>query len=91
MDIVYDLLGAIIGSWIVFNLFCIILFKVLDSKSLRYVSFVGSAIVILVITNFTIGMQIGFLMYIPALFIWFVLDLVKLNKNNSKTEEAPTQ
>lgn len=93
MDIIYDLLGAFVGSYIIFNLFCMALFKILDKKSLLYVSFIGSAILILIITNFTMGMETGFLMYIPALFIWFVLDLVKVSRKDkiNKAKEAPLE
>lgn len=85
---IYDFIGALIATFIIYNLFAIILIKFLDPKNLRYVSFIGSAILILIVTNFTMGIMVGFTIYLPALFIWLVLDLVKLNRNNKKSVEV---
>jgi nitrate reductase gamma subunit len=85
LGFVYDFIGALVGTWIIFNIFKIILFRFLDRKTVRYVSFVGAFILILIVTTFTMGFVPGFITYIPALFIWFVIDLIKFNK----TEKAP--
>ena len=89
MDFIADYLGAFIATWIIFNLFKIILFKWLDPRNLRYISFIGSSILILSITSITMGILIGFVIYMPTLFVWFVLDLIKISKNDKiKTVEG---
>jgi hypothetical protein len=84
MDFIYNLIGAFIGTWIIYNIFHIILFYFLDKKTIPYVSFIGSFIIILVITTYTIGFVNGFIIYIPVLFLWFVIDLIKMKKMNVK-------
>ncbi|WP_394137407.1 hypothetical protein [Cytobacillus oceanisediminis] len=88
MDLVYDFIGALIATWIIYNLFHVILFKFLDKKNLKYISFIGAAILILSITGVTMGFTIGFVLYLPALFLWLVLDLVKLNKMKIAEEKV---
>jgi predicted branched-subunit amino acid permease len=85
---IYDFIGALIATFIIYNLFVIILMKFLEPRNLRYISFIGSAILILIVTNFTMGIMTGFTLYLPALFIWLVLDLVKSNKKNKSNVEA---
>ena len=91
MDYIYDIIGALIITWIIFNVFSIILFKFLEPKTLRYISFLGSAILILIVTNFTMGIMIGFTLYLPVLFLWLVLDMIKLNKKQTRQKEAPLE
>ncbi|MBO0959574.1 hypothetical protein J1P26_07480 [Neobacillus sp. MM2021_6] len=88
MDYIYSFIGALVGTWVIFNLFKIILFKFLDSKTLHYVSFIGSFILILVITSYTMGIVVGFVTYMPALFIWLVIDLIRLNKKKSQEKTS---
>lgn len=87
MDLLYGIIGALISTWIIYNIFNIALFKFLDKKTLKYISFVGSAIFILVFTSYTMGFVNGFITFIPFLFIWFLIDLIKLNKKATITEE----
>lgn len=80
MEIIADLLGAALGTWVIYNIFNIILFYFLDKKIIPFVAFIGSFILILVVTTFTVGFIRGFVIYIPVLFLWFIVDLVKTNK-----------
>jgi hypothetical protein len=90
MDFVYDFIGALVGTFIVSSIFKLILFKFLDKNSLVYVSFIGSSILILSLTSFTMGFVTGFITYMPALFIWFVVGLIKTNKKKVKNDGTHT-
>lgn len=88
MDFLADFIGAVAGTWIIFNLFHIVLFKFLDKKTIPYVAFIGSTILILVITSYTMGFVNGFITYLPPLFIWLVVDLVRTNRKRVKSSEG---
>lgn len=87
MDLIYDFIGALIATWLIYNLFHIILFKFLDKKNVKYASFIGAAILILSITGLTMGFTIGFVLYLPALFLWLVIDLAKMNRKKAIEEK----
>ncbi|WP_313798787.1 hypothetical protein [Cytobacillus sp.] len=89
-NLVFDFIGAFIITWAIYNVFQIILMRFLDPKTLRYVSFIGSSILILIVTSFTMGIVSGFIIYIPALFIWLVIDLIKINKRDNKSSHSKT-
>lgn len=90
MDFIYNLIGAFVGTWIIYNIFHIILYYYLDKKTIPYVAFIGSFILILVITTYTIGFVNGFIIYIPVLFLWFVIDIIKMNKLKVKNLDNNT-
>lgn len=83
-DFIADTLGTIVGcliaGYIFYGIVNIILFKFIDKKILPFVSFIGSSILVLVVTSYLIGFVPGFVRYIPAIFVWFVVDLIKANK-----------
>jgi hypothetical protein len=88
MDHVYDVLGGLIGTWLGYNILQIILFYLIDKKLIPFVAFIGSFILILVLTSYTIGFVKGFIFYIPILFVWFVIDLIKLKKKEKPTNQS---
>ncbi|KQL20461.1 hypothetical protein [Cytobacillus solani] len=90
MELVFDFIGAFIITWAIYNIFQIILMRFLDPKTLRYVSFIGSSILILIVTSFTMGIVAGFIIYLPALFIWLVFDLIKINKKENNRTKSKT-
>ena len=45
-------------------------------------TFVIASIIVLIITNFTIGIEKGALYYIPVLLIWLIVGIIKKPKNN---------
>lgn len=86
IDVIGTFAGALVGSFIVISILKLILFKFLDERTLVYVSFIGATILILSLTSFTMGFVPGFITYMPALFIWFVVGLIKMNKKKVKNE-----
>ena len=89
MYVVFTLLGAIFGSWAIFNIFQFIFYRFFDIKTVISLAFAAAVIAILAITNFTIGMNKGFMYYIPVLFLCFLWDLRKFSKpQNEKKPSA---
>jgi hypothetical protein len=90
--VIYDILGAILGSCLIYNILCFILSKFMEKKLVPFLSFIGSFILILVVTTFTMGFVNGFILYMPPLFIWLLVEL-KISKKNikllDKAKEAP--
>jgi hypothetical protein len=85
-DLAGTILGSFLGGFICYNLVKFILFRFLEEKTVIFVSFIGSSILVLVITSFTMGFVPGFIRYIPAIFVWFVVDLIKLNKRKKSSQ-----
>lgn len=93
MDWLSTALGALLGTLFISTILIRIFYRFFDMKLAVFIAFIGSAILILCITSFTIGFIKGFITYIPFLFLWFVIDLYKLNKStkNQERKEAPLE
>jgi len=90
MDYVYSLIGAFAGTWIVYNIFCIILYYLVDKRLIPLTAFIGTTILILIVTNYTMGFAKGFVLYMPPLFLWLILELRGSDKRKAnKDTKAP--
>jgi hypothetical protein len=85
--------GALLGTLCISTIFIKIFQRFFDMKLAIFIAFIGSSILILCITSFTMGFVKGFITYIPFLFLWCVIDLYKVNKTtkDKKQNEAPLQ
>ncbi|TWE06387.1 hypothetical protein FB550_102409 [Neobacillus bataviensis] len=84
IDIVGISLGCLVTAFIFYFLVRKMLVKSLEGKTLIFVSFIGSGIIILVINSFLNGFVWGFVRYVPPLFVWFLIDLIVLNKKEKQ-------
>lgn len=86
-----SIVGALLGTLFVSTIFIRIFQRFFDMKLAVFIAFIGSTILILCVTSFTIGFIKGFITYMPFLFLWFVIDLYKISKvtNEKKHNETP--
>ncbi|MDR4947792.1 hypothetical protein [Neobacillus cucumis] len=86
IGIVGSSLGCLVAAFIFYFLVRKMLVKSLEGKTLIFVSFIGSGIIILVINSLLNGFVWGFVRYIPALFVWFLIDIIIANKKKIISE-----
>lgn len=91
MDWLSTAFGALLGTLFISTIFIRIFQRFFDMKLAVFIAFIGSAILILCITSFTMGFVKGFITYMPFLFLWFVIDLYKVNKTTKEQKEAPLE
>ena len=75
-------LGTLLGAIVVYYLVCGALGYFMPAgMGLYSLSLIGAAIVIMTVTHFN-GLEFGFsfILYMPALFLWYAIDVIRWNK-----------
>ncbi len=75
-----ELIGALIITYILTRAVNSMAKKRTNPKKAALIAFFILAVVALLVTSFTMGIGKGFIIYIPCLMLWLIIDLVRAKK-----------
>lgn len=84
-----ELLGALLITYLLTRAINAIAKKKTNPTRAALIAFFVVAALALLLTSFTMGISKGFILYIPCLVLWLIIDIVKARKSSGGDKTRP--